>query len=79
VVEWDDASDAIHRWLALETARSASERTGVPETTIKAWIKSEGLSKGGGSQVRLSREAVDELIEKHRINWEKRRRGKDGE
>lgn len=74
VVELDDVVEAVSRWLAMETARSASERTGVPESTIKAWIKSEGLSKGSGVQVRMSKEDVDSLIEKHRAVWEKRRR-----
>lgn len=67
---WEDVRAAVVRHLALETVREASERLGVPVSTVRRWLRAEGYSlMPGGKLLRWPPTKYDYILAERLEAW----------
>lgn len=77
VVEWEEAEDAVKRWLTLDTTRAAAARWGLKRDRVQRWVReARGYQEKPGVALRLPAAEFDKII-KERL--EKGKRPEDGE
>ena len=75
VVEWDEAQDAMLKWMSRETPLNAAEKAGVPYRTLLDWLKAHGIkSPSKGHILKIPAGEIEAIIAEHKPAWEKRRK-----